>query len=124
MGPHGNGKPNDNGTRFTGWMRSHAATAVNTQNEEGPTYVAANNVGKTIDYIIIPIDFRPAVNSCATWKSSTKRVAATPYAVDHLCLVTCFWIPRRRSADTAPLSQWDRDKLSLEMKEGGKDRQS
>ena len=105
IGPYGKGKPNDNDTRFTKWMRSHSAAAVNTHLNAGPTYVSPHNVGKTIDYIIIPIECMPTVNSCAVWRHATRKVRATPYTVDHICMGTCFWIQRRKVSDVCPFFQ-------------------
>ena len=65
-----------------------------------PAYVNSRNVGKTIDYTIVPCDLLQAVSRCETCAKTTRQVSSSLHVVDHVCLVTTLFVPRRSAADT------------------------
>ena len=109
---------NENGQTIAKHLLERKATAVNSHYNAGPTYVNRANVGKTIDYIFLPVRARQNVSACQTWRRTTSAVAASPYVVDHIALVMTIYLGQRNGEDDQHHVLWDRNLLACELREG------
>ena len=103
-------------TRLRRLLRDLGLCAINTFYDAGPTYWSTRRTGKRIDFIIVPVDWKPDCKACNTlkWTGRQLQLANTMMNWDHWPIAAAFLRedvqPGRQRKDK--IQKWDQEALN------------